>query len=154
MTLVINASPLIFLSKVDRLFLLRDCFEVTLTPPAVVAEIGTVRLPAFIQITPLSEIGSAFVRGALGSLHAGELEVMVLARDLGIGLVGLDDLLARRKAQQMGLQPIGTIGLILLAHERGVLTAADAWSSVEELVRLHGLYLSPRILESVRAALQ
>ena len=83
-----------------------------------------------------------------------QIDAAVLARDLGIGLVGLDDLLARRKAQQMGLQPIGTIGLILLAHERGVLTAADAWSSVEELVRLHGLYLSPRILENVRAALQ
>ncbi|TCT22219.1 DUF3368 domain-containing protein [Thiobaca trueperi] len=154
MKLVINASPLIFLAKVDALNLLSDCFDAILTPPAVVAEIGALRLPSFINVTALSEIGSAFVRGAIGSLHAGELEVMILARDSGIGLVGLDDLLARRKAQQMGLQPIGTIGILLLARERGILTNAEAWSRVEALVKTHGLYLSPRILESVRTALQ
>ncbi|MBK1646677.1 DUF3368 domain-containing protein [Thiocapsa imhoffii] len=153
MKLVINASPLIFLAKVDALTLLPDCFEALLIPQAVVAEIGALPLPSFIRVTPLSDIGSAFVHGAIGSLHAGELEVMVLARDSGIGLVGLDDLLARRKAEQMGLQPIGTIGILLLARKRGCLSASDAWRKVEALVKTHGLYLSPGILETVREAL-
>jgi len=38
MRLVINASPLIFLSKVDSLAVLPGCFAEILVPPAVVAE--------------------------------------------------------------------------------------------------------------------
>lgn len=51
MKLVINASPLIFLAKVDAINLLSDCFDAILTLPAVVAEIGALRLPSFINVT-------------------------------------------------------------------------------------------------------
>ncbi len=149
MKLVVNASPLIFLDKVGGLPLLCDCFEKTLVPPAVVSEIGTLRLPQQLRVKALSTAGSAFVRGAVGSLHAGELEVMVLAQEADIGLVALDDMLARRKAKQIGLQPIGTVGVLLLARKYDVLDAAQVREKIEELVEIHGLYLSGRVLENV-----
>jgi len=152
--LVVNASPLIFLDKVDGLSLLCDCFEEILVPPAVASEIGALRLPDSIRIKTLSTAGSAFVLGAVGSLHAGELEVMLLAQERGIGLVALDDLLARRKAKQMGLQPIGTVGILLLARKQGLLDAAQAMAKIEKLVEIHGLYLSERVLENVRDVLK
>lgn len=81
MKLVVNASPLIFLSKIDSLSLLQACFEEILVPPAVVAE-TRLRLPTYIRVTSLSAVGNAFVCGAVGSLHTGELEVIVLSSSL------------------------------------------------------------------------
>jgi len=102
---------------------------------------------------PLLDVSSAFVRGAVGSLHAGELEVMVLAQETRIGLAGIDDLLARRKAQQLGLQPIGTVGILLLAHRRKLIDADTISAMLDELINKHGLYLSGRLLEQVRKVL-
>ncbi|CRI63797.1 hypothetical protein THIOKS11570028 [Thiocapsa sp. KS1] len=65
-----NASPLIFLAKIELLPMLRSGFLQVLAPPAVVAETRLV-LPGFIECRELSEIGHAFVRGAIGTLHRG-----------------------------------------------------------------------------------
>jgi predicted nucleic acid-binding protein len=153
MRLVVNASPLIFLSKIDGLPLLDACFDTVLVPPAVVAETG-LELPAHITTASLSDAGHAFVRGAVGSLHAGELEVMVLAQEKGIRLVGMDDLLARRKAHQLGLQPLGTVGILLLAHRRKLMDAGTVTAKLDDLINQHGLYLSRQVLEQVRQALR
>jgi hypothetical protein len=74
--LVTNASPWIFLAKIDVLSLLSSGFSQVLAPPAVVAETG-LDLPDVIECGSLSEVGDAFVRGAVGTLHRGELEAMV-----------------------------------------------------------------------------
>jgi predicted nucleic acid-binding protein len=68
--IVSNASPLIFLAKIDALGLLQQCFSHVLAPPAVFAETG-LDFPDFIEQSQLSEVGEAFVRGALGTLHQG-----------------------------------------------------------------------------------
>lgn len=149
MKLVLNTSPLIFLTKIDALTTLGGCFAEIVVPPAVLAEAG-IEVPEFIKPRALSELGEAFVRGAIGGLHRGELEAMILARETGAGLVALDDLPARRKASQLGLRPIGTVGLILLAHRRGLIDAATAATKIETLVDTHGLYLSSAILDQVR----
>ena len=113
------------------------------------AEVGW-SVPVFVRPAALSEVGAAFVRGAIGSLHQGELEALVLARESGIRLVALDDRGARRKATEMGLQPIGTIGLIVLAHRRGIIDGSQAMAKITELVQVHGLYLSNVILAEIR----
>lgn len=148
MRLVINAGPLIFLAKIDLLSLLRNCFSQVLVPPAVVAETG-LNLPDFIQCRELSEVGDAFVRGAVGTLHRGEVEVMVLAREQGISLVAIDDRAARIRARQLDLKPIGTLGLIVLAQRLGHLDAPIAMSKVDELVDVHGLYVSAQIRRQI-----
>lgn len=153
MRLVINASPLIFLSKVGSLTVLPGCFSEILVPPAVVAEARLI-LPPFVQVAELSDLGQAFVRGALGRLHQGELEVMTLAREQGIGFVALDDRTARRRAGQMGLQPIGTLGILLLAHKRGLLDGDVVAAKIDALVNTHGLFVSSELLMKIRGTLE
>lgn len=148
MRLVANASPLIFLAKVELLPMLQSCILQVLAPPAVVAETG-LDLPDFIERPSLSEIGQAFVRGAIGTLHRGEVEAMVLAREQGIDLVAIDDKAARNKAGQLGLRPIGTLGLIVLAVRLGHLDASTATRKLDALVDTHGLYLSPQIRRQI-----
>ena len=152
MRLVTNASPLIFLAKVELLSILRSCFLQVLAPPPVVAE-TRLDLPDFIECPSLSETGHAFVRGAIGTLHRGELEAMVLAREQGIDLVAIDDKAARNRATQLGLRPIGTLGLIVLAERLGHLDASTAARNIDDLVDIHGLDLSPQIRRQIRGRL-
>lgn len=152
MRLVTNASPWIFLAKIDCLSLLPTCFSQVLAPPAVVAETG-LDLPDFIECRTLSEVGDAFVRGAVGTLHGGELEAMILAREQGIDLVAIDDKAARTRASQLGLRPIGTLGLIVLAQRLGHLNAPTAVTKVDELVDSHGLYISTQVRQQIRTQL-
>ncbi len=153
MRLVVNASPLIFLSKVDTLVMLPALFSEILIPPTVITEIGGLPLPPFVRPATLSAEGNAYVRGAVGRLHAGELEAMVLARERQADFVALDDLLARRRARQMDLVPIGTLGLLLLAQRRGLLDAVAVREKIRVLVEAQGLYLSSVVLGEVEKAL-
>jgi len=151
MRIVTNASPLIFLTKIDSLRLLQQCFSGVLAPPGVVAETG-LDLPDFVEQSRLSGVGEAFVRGALGTLHRGEVETLVLARERNIDLVAVDDGAARRKAVQMGLRPLGTVGILVLARRFGHLDEPAALDKLNQLVDRHGLYLSSAIIHRVRGA--
>jgi predicted nucleic acid-binding protein len=89
----------------------------------------------------------------MGRLHAGELEAIVLAQEYHITHVALDDLLARNKAKQLGLTPIGTAGLLLLANAKGLISSSLVKIKLQALIERHGFYLSPRILEKVQEML-
>ncbi|CRI63796.1 conserved hypothetical protein [Thiocapsa sp. KS1] len=81
------------------------------------------------------------------------MEAIVLAREQGIDLVAIDDKAARSRASQTGLRPIGTLGLIVLAHRPGHLDASTAMTKVDELVDIHGLYLSSHVRRQIRRQL-
>lgn len=61
------------------------------------------------------------IDGLLDELHIGEAEAIVLARELQVGRVLLDDRAARNKAHLMGLTVTGTVGILLLAQQAGVI---------------------------------
>lgn len=56
------------------------------------------------------------------SLHKGEVEVMILAKEIKADICIIDDLLARKYAKYYGLQITGTIGIILKAKKLGIIT--------------------------------
>lgn len=153
MRVVSNSSPLIFLGKLDRVELLEDCFASISIPEAVRSELGSQRLPAFVQTFVLSKAGQGFVDGAVGRLHAGELAAMRLAKEMSADLVLLDDLLARKKAIRLGLKVMGTLGVLLLANRQKRISADAVMSDIVMLRQHHNLYLSDELLEQVRAAL-
>ena len=153
MKIVLNTSPIIFLSKIESLHLLADCVDDIYAPQAVIQELRDYAPPTFIKARSLSAIGAAYIQGALGQLHQGELEAIVLAQELSADFVVLDDLLARRKAQRLEINVIGTLGLLLLIEKRGLLTAEKVWQKITLLTRQHGLYLSPKILLQIQIKL-
>lgn len=54
-------------------------------------------------------------------LDPGESESIALALELGADLILLDEHDGRRLAQQQGLKPMGVVGVLLLAKQRGLL---------------------------------
>ena len=151
--MVLNTSPIIFLSKIDCLHLLVDCVDDIYAPEAVIQELRDYAPPTFIKAQSPSAIGAAYIQGALGQLHQGELEPIVLAQELSADFVVLDDLLARRKAQRLEINVIGTVGLLLLIEKRGLLAAENVWQKITLLTRQHDFYLSPKILQQIQIKL-
>ncbi|MGR8999768.1 MAG: hypothetical protein ACU88J_12085 [Gammaproteobacteria bacterium] len=90
MKIVLNTSPIIFLSKVDSLKRLADCIDEIYAPTALIGELHEYTLPAFIKVRTLSARGAAYVQSALGQLHQRELEAIMLAQKLSVDYVILE----------------------------------------------------------------
>jgi predicted nucleic acid-binding protein len=126
-----NAGPLIYLSVLGRLPLLRDLFAEILLPDAVYEEVVLHGhgLPGANETKAAVEDGwlrravvqnRALVDALLGDLDIGEAEAIALARELGLRWILMDDRSARAKARLMGLTVTGTIGVLLLARRSGM----------------------------------
>ena len=153
MKIVLNTSPIIFLSKVDSLKLLADISDDIYTLMAVINELHEVTPPPIIKVATLSAVGAAYVQGALGRLHQGELEAIILAQEIAADYVVLDDLLARRKAQSLAIDVIGTVGLLLLLEKLKLLSAEQTWQKLQQLTGQHGMYLAPQLLLQIKSRL-
>ena len=79
-------------------------------------------------------------------LDLGEAEVVALAREVAADRVVMDDLDARRIARRVGLDLIGTVGLLLAARLRGEIPAVRV--EIERLLDL-GFRVSPSLVEAV-----
>lgn len=119
---VCNASPLIAFEQIGHLDVLEPIFSVLLVPPAVVLEVApSVALPKWIEQRALTQsVGPVILRASLG---LGESEAISLALETSARLVILNDRPARRLAQALRLNVIGTLGILLAAKRRGLLAA-------------------------------
>jgi predicted nucleic acid-binding protein len=137
---VVDTSPLIFLAKLDRLDLLQRAAEEVFVPPAVVQEVRQYpdkaslkieeALGSWLRVERVRELRTVEV--LLADLDPGEAEAIALARELDANRIVMDDLDGRRVARRLGLDAIGTLGLLLAARLRGELASLK-----EEIDRLH-----------------
>ena len=148
---VINATPIIALSLIGSIDLLRHLYVEVLIPPAVRVEVlagGTDRagMIELQQAGWLREISLQNPRSAdlLVDLDRGEAEVLVLALEQNADLVILDERLARRHAKRLGLPITGTLGILLQAKQQGFVSSVR--SKIGELQR-GGIWLSSRVIE-------
>jgi predicted nucleic acid-binding protein len=148
---IVNASPLILLSKSGQLELLRLGGVDVITPDAVMTEIGAkggddrtalaIRQTSWLTVVPNAGISEP-VRAS--KLDAGESAVLALAHGKLDCEVVLDDLAARRCAARLRIPCIGTLGLVLAAKRLGIILAARP---LVERLRHVGLYLDDEFAE-------
>lgn len=118
MTLVVtDASPLIALIRIDRAALLPRLFDRIVAPRAVADEVGT--LPPFVEVMDAPVEVAAELRK---NLDPGESDAIALAEALGAVLL-VDERKGRRVALSRGLRIRGTVGLLVLAAEHGLIAA-------------------------------
>jgi len=86
---------------------------------------------------------SITIEPLLLGLDAGELEVLLLARQIAPDWVIIDERLARRVAFAMGLPIKGTLGVMLAAVLAGLLSKQEALDDLRELVE-RGIRIAPR----------
>ena len=132
MKMVCNASPLIILAQTEHLLLLSQLFDTVMVPEAVWNEVRLHGLdsPVTTALTQAHDKGvfeifhvanRLAVNTMLGRLHLGEIETIIGSHEINSDGVILDDLFARKKAKQMGLSVIGSVGIFIMAHKRGIL---------------------------------
>lgn len=124
---ICNTSPLQYLYQVDLLHLLPALFGSAQAPPAVAAELAEggkrgVRLPNLEELSWMTvrPVRDRTLLPLVTSLGNGEKEVLALGLETPDHLLVLDDRSARRYAGAAGLEITGTLGILVLAQERGL----------------------------------
>lgn len=125
--IVSNATPIIAFSRINRLDLFRQVTGAIVIPQEVEKELYGHRrtdVPAlnrsnWIKVRKVKS--QADVELLLPSLDQGEAEVIVLSKELGAGLIIIDELTARKVAIMMGLPVIGAAGLLMHAKRTGLI---------------------------------
>ena len=148
-----DASPLIFLTRVGLLEVLREPAEVVIVPEAVFDEItrrgAADPAAAALMSTPwLESAASPPPSPALDAwnLGAGETAVLGVALAAPGSMVVLDDLAARRMARVLDIPFLGTLSLICVAKAIGLVPAVRP---VLDELRRSGMYPSDRLAHHV-----
>jgi predicted nucleic acid-binding protein len=151
--IVLNASPLILLCNSDLSFVLPELFPEIVVPEAVWQEIvGGSHLDRAGQMLPeLDWLKKESVNLVPDVVHwdlgAGETEVLSFAFNNSGYTPVLDDVLAKKCAQSLGLSTLGTGSILILAKERGLI------ESVEQCLRTlqnAGLWISEPIIQMLK----
>lgn len=128
---VCNSSPIIGLAIINKLELLWELFDEVIIPQAVYDEIvnskgnekyGSKELEAAVRLNRIKVVqvkNSKIVEELYGKLHKGELETIILAKELKINDVIIDEKAARNFAEAMMLQTTGIIGVLILSKKLG-----------------------------------
>jgi predicted nucleic acid-binding protein len=112
---VTDTSCLIGLERIGQLELLPRLFEAVLAPAAVVREFGPT--PAWLSIHPVPDPTLAAALGLV--LGPGEAEAIALAAVRKCRVI-LDDHQARSAAARVGVDVIGTVGILVHAKRAGL----------------------------------
>jgi len=161
-----DSGPLIHLAKIGLLHLLRELFSTVTIPSEVKAEVvdrGKERGYAdailveeavrkgWIRVVDV-KMPEEFVRLCReAGVDDGEAQVLRLAREKGI-LALIDDESPREFALSLGITVRGTIGVLVDAVKRGILTRALALRKFDELSDL--MYMSGELYRLARESIE
>jgi len=150
---IVNNTPLVALWVLNRLDLLGDLYGSVWIPEAVEREFlateTAVRRPVLAQASWIQVMRISNPRLTLTyvGLDQGEAEVLALAVEHNARLVTIDERKGRRYAQRLGLALTGTLGVLLLAKQNGLVPAIAPL--IEQLER-SGLHLSTELVQRRR----
>jgi predicted nucleic acid-binding protein len=152
-----DAGPLIALSRIEQLSLLKKLYGAVLIPVAVQNELCCdTNLPGarglrhalddgWIEVHELVDETGALVTLQL-ILDPGESQAILLAERIGCRFVLMDERRGRQLAKSRGLKVVGIAGVLLAAKKKGLLDAV--YPELEKL-RKAGYRLSTQLIDEV-----
>ena len=148
---IVNSTPVIGLANIGRLDVLRQMYGTITIPQAVFDEIKSPSVQRqvnakrdWIRVEQINDASQKQMYRA--KLHAGEVEVMILAQEKKADLVILDDNAAKKTAKFLGLRVIGTLGILVLAKKRGYIKEV---SPVLDALKRDGFFVSDDLCDLV-----
>jgi predicted nucleic acid-binding protein len=154
MIVVCDSTPLIYLAAIGKFDLLRTIYNQVSIPSAVYDEVvtqgagrwGAAETAHANWITRHVIADSAQVTGLKNHLNDGESEAIVLAGEIHADLVVMDESAGRRELSARGIAFVGTVGILILAKQRGEIATVKP-----ELDRLRscGFHLSESLYQAV-----
>jgi predicted nucleic acid-binding protein len=156
-TVVSDTGPIIHLSEINQLSLLKNCGKVYI-PERVKFEadqIISIKWPAWFIIEKLSDDESKRVDFWVrtGCLHGGESEAFELFKKLKADWYLTDDAEARSFVSEFGHEVHGTLGVILWNLVDNHINKKQALNSISEL-RKSSIWLSEKIISHAITAVK
>lgn len=161
MIVITNSGPLMALAKLGLLHLLGRIYGKVEMPEAVYDEVvlrgleqgfsDSLRVRLAIQRKQLivkKVINSRPDIAAL-PLHKGEKEVFNLALENKANLVLLDDMLARSEAQVLGFSVKGTLGVIVKAYNKQLLTLDEVEIIFNSIIKRNDIWIAEELCRRV-----
>jgi predicted nucleic acid-binding protein len=155
MIVISDTSALIVLSKMNRLEILHFLFGNVVIPQAVQNELqdpdGSIRSPniRIDQLNWLTIQTPQFITTYQG-LNPGETEAIALAKELHANLLIMDEKAGRKIAAREGIETVGTIGILEMAAESGLIDLASSFQQLKDLK----FHVTTRLLDSRLLAFQ
>jgi predicted nucleic acid-binding protein len=160
MILVADAAPLIFLAKINQLYLLTELFIAEILVPSAVSK--EILCP---EVPPDEErLLTAFLAGCrivklrkpvsfAQALSFADNCILTLASRERAAIVLSDDRLLRKTAVIEGFRVIGTLGILLRATRGSILKAKNTEILIEQLVEEHNFRISTSVYDAARKAI-
>jgi predicted nucleic acid-binding protein len=153
MIVVADSGPLHYLILLEQTELLYRFYGQVIVPEAVLRELTASRTPDLVrnwlskppswfrvQSVPAAELALV-----TSELDPGEREAIALAQLLGADLLLIDETMGRAEASRRSLRVTGTLGILRVAAERGLIHVPEV------LARLHetSFYVDDKLILSI-----
>ena len=156
MIVVSDNSPLQYLILVDCIDALPALYGQVLTTPQVIDELRQAEAPdavrAWVQSSPTwLKIESPLKVDFLDGIDVGEASAISLAQERHADLVLIDERAGSDTARRVGIQVVGTLGVLI---EAGLERLIDFDVALNLLTTKTSLYASRNLIESARRIFQ
>lgn len=149
---VVNTTPLIALSHVGQLELLKRMYDEIIIPEAVYGELSVKtesvckkEVDNSLDWIRVERIKNQMAKDMYKTqLHDGEVEVMILAKEMSADVVIIDDANAKKYAKYLKLPVTGTLGVLLRAKQQGHI---DRLEPILRHMIEKGIYISQNLVE-------
>ena len=153
MIVVADSTPLHYLILIDQVSLLPAFYDQVFIPEEVFRELSIVaappevsqwlsNLPLWLHRVYVSEEEIGVISN---ELDLGEREAIALAERLRADLLLVDDLAARTEASRRNLRVTGTLGVLRVAAERGIIDVPHVLGRLRET----NFYFDENLLSAV-----
>ena len=149
---IVNSTPLIILSKIGELEILKNLYGDIIIPRAVFEEVTRkndlakekILNSEWIKILEVQDKSDRKIYQA--KLHDGEVEVMMLAKEISADLLIIDDNAAKKTAKFLGFKVTGTLGILIKAKAEKIISEVRP---ILEKMLAEKFYISDKILNLV-----
>ena len=149
---VVNTTPLIALSHVGQLDLLKRLYNEIIIPEAVYGELSVKtesvckkEVDRSLDWIRVGKISNQMAKDMYKTqLHEGEVEGMILAKEVAADVVIIDDANAKKYAKYLKLPVTGTLGVLLRSKQMGYV---DKLEPVLRQMVEKGIYISQSLIE-------
>jgi predicted nucleic acid-binding protein len=134
---IADTGPLNYLLLIGCIDILPALFQKVILPAAVKAELSDPDTPAMVRSWVAAppqwlEVQHTTLPDAVAGLGAGETEAITLAVELHADLLLMDDRRGVKAARGKGIEVTGTLGVLSLAGQHGIINLAEAFDRLKQ----------------------
>jgi predicted nucleic acid-binding protein len=158
MIVISDTTPLISLMKIGQLDLVQRMFGEIQIPDAVFKELVSnkrfqeesrqIRESSFIKTVKVADTEAVDRLRQSTGLDIGESEAIILSDSVKANLLLMDEVKGRSVAQQMGIQLMGTVGMLMAAYKEGLLSKNEILTCID-ILKNSGRHISGRLYDQL-----